>query len=94
MQAHPGARDSRAVSAEEVPTMNASSLDSRLCGCRTHGGSEARQVAIESHRQTFIRRTLNPDDSLRHRFVASDALSTAILAGRERLRVDRAGGAG
>lgn len=73
--------------------MNASSLDTRLCGCRTHGGSEARQVALESHRQTFIRRTLNPDDALRRRVVVSDALSAAILADREQLRVDHADGA-
>lgn len=93
MRAHPGARDSRAVNAEEVTTMNASSLDTRLCGCRTHGGSEARQVALESHRQTFVRRTLNPDDALRRRVVVSDALSAAILADREQLRVDHADGA-
>ena len=74
--------------------MYASSLDTRLCGCRTHGGPEARQVALESYRQTFIRRTLNPDDALRHRVLVFDALSAAILAEREQLRDDRAGGAG
>ncbi len=74
--------------------MNANSLDTRLCGCSAHGGSEARQVALEFHRQAFIRRTLNPDDALRRRVVAFDALSAALLAERDQLGVDHASGEG
>ncbi len=75
--------------------MNASStLDTRLCGCKTHGGSEARQIALEARRQAFVRRTFNPDDALRGRVVPRDALSAALLAERDQLGVDYAGGAG
>ena len=74
--------------------MNASSFDTRLCGCRAHGGSEARQVALEFRRQAFIRRTLNPDDALRRRVVAFDALSAALLAERDQLGLDNARGVG
>ncbi len=75
--------------------MNTSSaLDPRLCGCKAHGGSDARQVALEFHRQALIRRTLNPDDALRRRVVASDALTAAILADRDAPGVDYAAGAG
>ncbi len=71
-----------------------SSIDTRLCGCKTHGGSEARQVALEARRQTFIRRTLNPHDALRKRVVPRDLLSAALLADRDLPGVDYAGGAG
>ncbi len=71
-----------------------SSLDTRLCGCKVHGGSEARQIALEFRRQAFIRRTLNPNDALRGRFVPTDAMSSALLAERDQLGVDYAGGAG
>jgi hypothetical protein len=86
--------DSRAVNGQEITTMNASSLDTRLCGCSAHGGTEARQVALEFHRQAFIRRTLNPDDALRRRLVALDAVSAALLAERDQVGVDYAGGEG
>ncbi len=75
--------------------MNTSSaIDSRLCGCKTHGGSEGRQLALEARRQAFVRRTLNPDDGLRSRFVPADALSLALLVERDQLGVDYAAGAG
>ncbi len=71
-----------------------SSLDTRLCGCKVHGGAEVRQIALEFRRQAFIRRTLNPDDTLRRRVVAFDALTAALLAERDQVEVDYAGGAG
>ncbi len=75
--------------------MNTSkTLDSRLCGCKTHGGSEAREIALEFRRQAFIRQTLNPDDALRHRVVALDDVFTALLADRDEPGVDYAGGTG
>ncbi len=74
--------------------MNASSLDTRLCGCKTHGGAEARQIALELRRQSFIRRTLNPTDTLRRRVVPIDAMSAALLADRDQLGVDYAAGDG
>jgi hypothetical protein len=75
--------------------MNASSsFDTRLCGCKAHGGSEARQIALEFRRQAFFRRTLNPNDALRHRVVLSDELSAVLLADRDDSGVDYAAGAG
>ncbi len=75
--------------------MNASgSLDARLCGCKAHGGSEARQIALEYHRQAFIRRTLNSNDALRRRVVPFDELSAVLLADRDDPGVDYAAGAG
>ena len=68
--------------------------DSRLCGCKAHGGPEARSAALEARRQAGIRRMLNPEDALRHRVVALDALSAAILADRDLPDVDYAGGGG
>ncbi len=68
--------------------------DSRLCGCKAHGGPEARHIALEARRQANIRQMLNPGDALRHRFVASDALSAAILADRDLPDVDYAAGGG
>jgi hypothetical protein len=94
MRPHPNAPEPRVVNAQEVKTMNARSLDPRLCGCSAHGGSEARQVALEFHRQAFIRRTLNPDDALRRRVLAFDAVSAAILADCDAPGVDYAAGAG
>ncbi len=61
-----------------------SSADTRLCGCKAHGGSEARQIAIEFRRQAFIRRMLNPEDALRHRVIAFDSPSAALLGKRDR----------
>ena len=75
--------------------MNTNSrFDTRLCGCRTHGGVEARQLALEVRRQAFVRRTLNPNDTLRSRVVPPDPLSAALLADRDVAGVDYASGAG
>ncbi len=75
--------------------MDASSwFDSRLCGCKAHGGAEARSVALDVRRQVAIRHIFNPDDLLRTRVVERDALSTALLAERDLADVDYAGGRG
>ncbi len=75
--------------------MDASSwFDSRLCGCKSHGGPEARSVALDARRQAAIRHMLNPDDLLRTRVVERDALSGALLAERDLGGVDYAGGGG
>lgn len=68
--------------------------DSRLCGCKAHGGPEARLIALEARRQTAVRQMRNPDDALRHRVVALDALSAVLLADRDLPGVDYAGGGG
>ena len=69
-------------------------LDSRLCGCKAHGGPEARRIALDARRQASIRLMLNPKDDLRLRFVAHDALSAALLADRDLPDVDYAAGGG
>ncbi len=69
-------------------------FDSRLCGCKAHGGPNARLIALEVRRQTAVRRRLNPDDALRDRVVARDPGSAALLAERDLSSVDYAGGAG
>jgi hypothetical protein len=74
--------------------MNGSWHDTRLCGCKAHGGSEARQIALEARRQAFIRWALNPKDALRGRVVALDAMSATLLAQRDQVGVDYADGAG
>lgn len=75
--------------------MNASSwCDTRLCGCKAHGGPEARSIALEAHRQAAIRHILNPGDLLRRRIEERDAMSAALLAERDLPGVDYAGGGG
>jgi hypothetical protein len=75
--------------------MNATTWhDSRLCGCKAHGGPEARRIALEARRQAGVRQMLNPQDALRLRVVAQDALSAALLADRDLPDVDYAAGAG
>ncbi len=69
-------------------------FDSRLCGCKAHGGADARLTALEARRQAGVRRMLNPDDALRSRVLPPDALSSALLAERDGAGVDYAGGAG
>ncbi len=68
--------------------------DSRLCGCKAHGGAEARSVALDVRRQAAIRHILNANDLLRARVVEPDALSVALLAERDLAEVDYAGGLG
>ncbi len=69
-------------------------FDTRLCGCKAHGGPEAWGIALEARRQAAIRHLLNPDDLLRTRVVERDRLSAALFADRDLGAVDDAAGAG
>src|SRR5512146_2763044 len=69
-------------------------LDTWLCGCKAHGGPEARRIALEARRQAASRRMLDPTDDLPHRVIGLDAYSIDTLAERDLPNIDYASGAG